>query len=86
MNKCFAYYESWKSGVRRCSCGILNTTAFERIHNKRGGCCMENCAFYKERADQIRSGEFLYDMSKKQKEEQLMFYTMNYKGNPNIKY
>ena len=85
MNKCFAYYEKWKNGIRYAKCTALNNEAFTKVQRKRGGCSLENCPFYKENTDQVHT-DFLYTMSDKKKAEQKMFYTLNYKGRPNIKY
>jgi len=67
MDKCFAYHEEWRGSIRTCGCDILNYGAFRDVQRKRGGCCMNNCAFYKESADQIRSDIGLHPMSREQK-------------------
>lgn len=65
-NKCFAYYEAWKSGVRRCTCDIMKPEEFKKIRHMNGGCCARNCRFYKPEADLIRSDWGIYPMSQKQ--------------------
>lgn len=68
MGKCFAMtVKEYASGIKSYGCDILNRDAFIDVRRKRGGCCMKNCAFYKEDPEQIRSDAGIYYMSEKQK-------------------
>lgn len=80
MSKCFAFYECWKDGVHKMSCGVINNADFKKIYRKQGGCCMRNCSFYKEHRDQIRTEKDLKPMSQKQLEERVFYHKLNYKG------
>lgn len=84
MAKCFAYQEEVIHGSRYIGCDILKEPAFRMVQRK-GGCRMENCPFFKETRDQIRSDWGMYPMSKWQKEDQEMYFRMNYKGLHNVK-
>jgi hypothetical protein len=48
-------YDTWKGGYHKVGCNALNREAFIAIHLKPGGCCAKNCAFYKERPEDIRT-------------------------------
>ena len=82
MDKCFAYHECFRNGIRVNSCDILSRRAF--IQTYRNGCTFNNCPFYKENRDQIHSDIGLYPMSRRQKAEREMYYRLNYKGVPNV--
>ena len=84
MDKCFAYEEDTINGFKYIGCAILKEHEFRKVQRK-GGCRMENCPFFKETRDQIRSDWGLYPMSKWQKEDQAMFFDRNYKGLYNVK-
>lgn len=85
MGKCFALVETMRGGRIQTGCDILNRTAFEQVQRKFGGCCVRNCKFYKEDADQIRSDIGIYNMSDKQKRERDRYYELNYKGRQNVR-
>lgn len=70
MNRCFAYYEQIRNGVRSCGCEVLNRQAFWEVQQKHGKCCMKNCRFYKESTDQVRSDFGLFYLTDRQKRMQ----------------
>lgn len=73
------------NGRKKYGCGILLHEAFLKVQEKRGGCCMRNCPFYKEERDQIRCDIGIYNMTNKQKIERDRYYKQNYKGEQNIR-
>lgn len=84
MGNCFAYIEYWRNGIRHTGCEILNREAFIKVQHTKGGCCMRNCAFYKEAPDQIRSDIGIYPMSEKTRVKQKKYFDMFYKGRQNV--
>lgn len=80
MNKCFAYIENIRNGIRSDSCECLSYQAFSKVQRLRGGCCMKNCSFYKESRDQIRSDSGIYVISDRQKNIQRRYERMKKMG------
>lgn len=84
MNKCFGYVETIKNGRTIVGCDVLKIDDWEAVHKKYRGCCMRNCAFYKEERDQVRSDKGLFYMTDKQKRKQKEYFDKYYKNKPNV--
>ena len=67
MNKCFAYVETVRNGIRMNGCDCLSRDAFLKVQKKSGKCCAKNCRFFKQTTDQVRTDRGIFYLTAKQK-------------------